>query len=235
MSRLIACLPVIDGMVVKSYSYQSLRPSISLEVALDTLDSWLVDEIVVLDVSRQPGLSARTLSILINQPLLTPLSYGGSIRGLDEVLKLHEAGVERFVLEHLAFEDLHAVADLASEVGSQALVASIPCRIEDSVVMCAPTGRSGQRPAVSFLAELESEGLFSEYFIIDEQAEGRSGAFDYGIPESLNGGRARSLIWFGGIDNSAARSLAQLDVTAAIAIGNRVFESENPFLSIRGQ
>lgn len=235
MSRLIACLPVIDGMVVKSYSYQSLRPSISLDVALDTLDSWLVDEIVVLDVSRQPVLSAKTLGVLINQPLLTPLSYGGGIRGLDEILQLHEAGVERFVLEHLAFEDLHAVADLASEVGSQALIASIPCRIEDSVVMCAPIGPTGQRPAVNFIAELEREELFSEYLIIDELAEGESGAFDFGIPESMNGGRAHSLIWFGGIDNSAARSLAELDITAAIAIGNRVFESENPFLLMRDQ
>lgn len=235
MSRLIACLPVIDGMVVKSYSYQSLRPSISLGVALDALDSWLVDEIVVVDVSRQPGLSARTLRVLTDQPLLTPLSYGGGVRGLDEILKLHEAGVERFVLEHLAFEDLHAVEDLASEVGSQALIASVPCRVEGPTVMCAPTGRTVGRPAVSFLAELEREGLFSEYLIIDEKAEGQLGAFDFGIPQGLNGGRARSLIWFGGIDESAARSLAQLNVTAAIAIGNRVFESENPFLSMRGQ
>lgn len=231
--RLIACLPVVSGRVVKSYGYRKFRPGPSLQVALESIDRWEADEILVLDISREPAISEHTLAALEEARIATPVAYGGGIRNLQHIEQLHSAGVERFVLETLIWTDFAMVEDIEATVGRQALIASIAMQMRLSrYALRLPGGVALQDKKLAFPNHVNFS-FFSEALVIDSDNEGRAGRFsEHLIPFGLDA-TPLPIIWFGGLDAEKMKMLAGLPRTSGVAIGNQLFESKTPLKKIR--
>jgi len=221
--RIVGVLAVRNSRLVKSYGYAAWRPAGGLRPALKNLDRWGADEILVLDISRRPGLDPAVLSEIKAARVSTPLAYGGGIRCPDHLTSLMELGCDRFVVETALFSEPDIVSRLADLVGCQALIGSLPVRLgaggierwsEDS---WHPLG-----PDLPRLLDLP----VSEYLVTAAEAEGNAGTFPPGLVSAFSEFPPGSIIWFGGLDASLAMECLGSPQTAAVAWGNPNHETE---------
>jgi cyclase len=221
--RIISTLLVKDGMVVKSYGYRSWRPAGKLRSALQNLDRWQTDEILVIDISRRAGLDPVVLRDITSAGISTPLVYGGGIRTEEDIHRLLDVGCDRMVLENLALYEPDRIHELANLVGSQALIGSLP-------FVATPQGIHLWQDAARGI-----EGIFSHYetlplseiLLIDAAHEGFAGEGHAAMESCIDTfPGSKGLIWFGGLDESMATRLLRHHRTVAVAFGNVNFERE---------
>lgn len=221
--RIISTLLVKDGMVVKSYGYRSWRPAGKLRSALQNLDRWQTDEILVIDISRRAGLDPVVLRDITSAGISTPLVYGGGIRTEEDIHRLLDVGCDRMVLESLALYEPDRIHEMANLVGSQALIGSLP-------VVTTPQGIHLWQDAARGIEEIFShyETLpLSEILLIDAAHEGFAGKGHVGVESCIDTyPGSKGIIWFGGLDESVATQLLRHHRTVAVAFGNVNFERE---------
>ena len=239
--RLVGVVAVKDGQVVKSYGYRFWRPAGRLRTALMNLDRWLVDEILVLDISRSDRVDPQIVAEIRASRISTPLAYGGGIRSHEDVDCLLAAGCERFVLEMMLFRFPERVAQLADKVGAQALIASLPLSSMHGgrrQVDCDYAARWGvaddECDTVNFCRNC-NEWPVAEVLAIDSANEGFAGRFSLVSSEGVHPLEElrKGIIWFGGIDQKQAATLLQLSATVAVGFGNLNFEKEVAMRSLR--
>jgi len=239
--RLVGVVTVKDGQVVKSYGYRFWRPAGQLRTALMNLDRWLVDEILVLDISRSDRMDPRIVAEIRASRISTPLAYGGGIRSPEDVDCLLAAGCERFVLETMLFRFPERIGRLADKVGAQALIASLPlssahggCWQEDRHY-AARWGAADTECDTTHFCRKCNDWPVAEVLAIDSTNEGFAGRFSL---VSSEGGHPlaelrKGIIWFGGIDQKQAATLLQSRNTVAVGFGNFNFEKEVAMRSLR--
>lgn len=239
--RLVGVVAVKDGQVVKSYGYRFWRPAGRLRTALMNLDRWLVDEILVLDISRNDQVDPRIVAEIRASRISTPLTYGGGIRSHEDVDCLFAAGCERFVLETMLFRFPERVAKLADKVGAQALIASLPlpstsggCWQVDRDYASRWGVADAERDAVNFCRTC-NEWPVAEVLAIDSTNEGFAGRFSLVTSNGVHplSELRKGIIWFGGIDQKQATMLLQSSATVAVGFGNLNFEKEVAMRSLR--
>lgn len=229
--RLLATLTVRHGRLVKSYGYAAWRPAGDLCSALRNLDRWAADEILVLDISRRPGLDPVVLEAIARAKISTPLAYGGGIRSREDLLRLMDLGCDRFVVETLLYTPAGqaTLATLATLAGRQALVGAVPVRPSPATpgdwLLASP------QPDLPPLALAEVVPLLlsspvSEYLIISAASEGRPGAFPAGLTDAFSALPLQSALWFGGLDEPAALACLGHAATAGVALGHPFLEKE---------
>lgn len=126
-TRIIPCLDVNDGRVVKGVKFQNLRDSgdpctLAAEYQLQG-----ADEIVVLDISATPsGRSHQAETIAaIREILGIPLTAGGGIRQAGDVEALLAAGADKVAMNTAAVNNPNLIQAIASRFGSQCTVLAI--------------------------------------------------------------------------------------------------------------
>ena len=239
--RLVGVVAVKDGQVVKSYGYCFWRPAGRLRTALINLDRWLVDEILVLDISGSDRVDPRIVAEIRASRISTPLAYGGGIRSHGDVDCLLAAGCERFVLETMLFRFPERVLKLADKVGAQALIASLPLSSTHNISWQVDRDYAARWGAAD--AELDTgdfcrkcnEWPVAEVLAIDSTNEGFAGRFSLVSSEGANSlvELRKGIIWFGGIDPKQASTLLQSSSTVAVGFGNLNFEKEVAVRSLR--
>jgi cyclase len=239
--RLIGVVAVKDGQVVKSYGYQFWRPAGGLRTALMNLDRWLVDEILILDISRRERLDPGVVEEMRASRISTPLAYGGGIRSSEDVDCLLAAGCERFVLETMLFQFPEQISGLADKVGAQALIASIPLSVTDGGLWQINNKYATRWGVPSMALDTGSLcGMFNDWpvaeiMVIDSANEGSAGRFSLVNPECDHPleDLQKGIIWFGGINANQATKLLKLHSTVAVGFGNLNYEKENAMRLLR--
>jgi cyclase len=226
--RIISTLLVKDGLVVKSYGYRFWRPAGKLRSALQNLDRWQTDEILVIDISRRSGLDPVVLREITSAGISTPLVYGGGIRTEEDIHRLLDVGCDRMVLENLVLHQPDRVQELANLVGSQALIGSLPfVTTPQGILLWQERSRHDDTRGIEeILSHYETLPL-SEILLIDASHEGFAGKGHAGMEsrvDTLPG--SKGIIWFGGLDDSVATRLLRHHRTVAVAFGNVNFERE---------
>jgi imidazole glycerol-phosphate synthase subunit HisF len=128
--RIIACLDVRDGRVVKGKQFVGLRDAGDpVELALRYRDEG-VDELVVLDVSAtlESRLANQRTVEAIAATLDVPLTVGGGVRELDDVARLLDAGADKVAINSAALAQPQLLAQAADRFGAQCIVISIDAR-----------------------------------------------------------------------------------------------------------
>jgi imidazole glycerol-phosphate synthase subunit HisF len=221
--RIIGVLTVQESRLVKSYGYASWRPAGRLVSALRNLDRWAVDEIVVLDISRRAGFDPAILQQITAARVSTPLAYGGGIRSVADVRALMDIGCDRFVLESMLFADPAGVQAIAAVTGRQALIGSLPLKLDGGIVsLWRP---SGYEPLAAWRDTLLASPV-SEFFITSVPSEGYAGAFPPALIETLDWLPEASVLAFGGLNFALGQHVLTHPRTAAVAFGNRNHEIE---------
>lgn len=226
--RIISTLLVKDGMVVKSYGYRSWRPAGKLRSALQNLDRWQTDEILVIDISRRAGLDPVVLRDITSAGISTPLVYGGGIRTEEDIHRLLDVGCDRMVLENLALYQPGRIQEFSNLVGSQALIGSLPVvATHQGHFLWQEKSAGGAPPGIHQILSLYETLPVSEILLIDAAHEGFAGKGHASMESCVDTfPGSKGIIWFGGLDESIATRLLRHHRTVAVAFGNENFERE---------
>lgn len=177
--RVIVCLDVKDGRVVKGTQFKNLR-DVGDPVALaERYEAEGADEIVFLDVSASKEARGTLLDVVRRtaERLFIPLTVGGGVRSADDIGPLLRAGADKISVNSAAVRDPELISVGAERFGSQCIVASIDAAREDGRWRCYTHGGSTptELEAVSWAAECERLGAGEILLTSIDQDGARSG------------------------------------------------------------
>lgn len=126
-TRVIPCLLLMNGRLVKTIQFK--RPNyvgdpINIVRIFNTKE---VDEVVFLDIGATPQSAGPAFELIreIASECFMPFAYGGGITSIEQVKTLFNMGVEKVILNTIAFNDATFVSRVADRYGSQSVVISI--------------------------------------------------------------------------------------------------------------
>jgi len=134
--RVIACLDVRDGGVVKGVNFSDLRPAGRAADLAARYDAEGIDEVVVLDVTATLE-NRRALADTIREAserLFIPLTVGGGIRSMDDARHIMDAGADKVSLNSAALREPALISALARLYGSQAVIVAIDAKRDGGAV-----------------------------------------------------------------------------------------------------
>lgn len=128
--RIVPCLDVRNGRVVKGVRFQNLRDSGDPAEQAGLYEQQGADEIVVLDVAASPEAKGTQLQTVrsVRSRLHIPLTVGGGVRTVDDARALLSAGADKVSVNTAAVRDPSLLERLARAFGSQCVVLAIDAR-----------------------------------------------------------------------------------------------------------
>jgi cyclase len=218
--RVIACLDVRGGRVVKGVRFESLREVGEPAELATRYEAQGADEIVFLDISASVE-ERRTLLEAVRRTaerLFIPLTVGGGVRGADDVARVLRAGADKVSVNTAAVERPELLAESAARFGSQCVVASIDARREDGGWRVYTHG--GRQPtaleAVAWAAECARRGA-GEILLTSIDRDGARDGYDLELTRAVAEAVAVPVIASGGA-GSSDHLLAALQIGAADAV-----------------
>jgi cyclase len=128
--RIIACLDVDGGRVVKGVQFKNLRDAGDPAECATAHARNGADEIVLLDITATSG-NRRTLLDVVRgtaRSLFVPFTVGGGIRQLEDAAAVFDAGADKIAINSAAVRDPALIGAIAARFGSQAVVVAIDAR-----------------------------------------------------------------------------------------------------------
>lgn len=187
--RIIACLDVRNGCVVKGVQFESLRDAGNPAALARRYNTDGIDELVVLDVTATTeGRRALEDTIReVSRELFIPLTVGGGIRSEADAAAVVDAGADKVSVNSAALADPTLLTRLANRYGSQAVVVAIDAKRGDTGFGVfarsgkAPTGRE----AVEWAIEAESRGA-GEILLTSIDRDGARSGFDCDLTAAVS-------------------------------------------------
>jgi cyclase len=129
-TRVIPCLLLRDGGLVKTIGFDSPRYVGDPINAVRIFNDKEVDELVFLDIGATPSGSGPNFDLLadIASEAFMPFAYGGGVASLDQVKRLFALGIEKVIINTAAEHAPRLVSDVAEIAGSSSVVASVDVR-----------------------------------------------------------------------------------------------------------
>jgi len=207
MKRLIACLDIRDGVVVKGVSFSDLeRAGDPAELAARYNEEG-IDEVVMLDVTATlEGRAAMSTAIRsVAERLFIPLTVGGGVRTPDDAAAMFDAGADKVSVNTAALRDPGLISRLAARYGSQAIVVAIDAkRTPDGGADV--FGRSGttREPldAAAWAREAERRGA-GELLLTSIDRDGTRSGFDCELTSAISTAVGIPVIASGGAGTKA--------------------------------
>jgi len=128
--RIIPCLDVKDGRVVKGINFLKLRDAGDPVENAMVYDQEGADELVYLDITAFPEKRKIILEVVERtaSEVFMPLTVGGGIRSFDDIRDLLNAGADKVSVNTVAVEDIHFLEKAAQRFGSQCMVVAIDAK-----------------------------------------------------------------------------------------------------------
>ena len=128
--RVIPCLDVDAGRVVKGIRFQELRDAGDPVELAKVYDAEGADELTFLDISASHEGRATTMDIVSRtaEQVFIPLTVGGGVGSVEDVDRLLRAGADKVAVNTAAIRRPELVAEIADRFGSQVLVLSVDAR-----------------------------------------------------------------------------------------------------------
>ena len=242
--RIIACLDVRDGKVVKGINFEGLRDAGDPAALARRYNVEGIDEIVILDVTatiEARRARAKTINAVAREIFL-PLTVGGGIREEDDAAAAIDAGADKVSLNTAALETPELISTLARRYGSQAVIVAIDAK--RSADRYAVYARSGQaetpRDAVEWAKEATARGA-GEILLTSIDRDGTKVGFECELTAAVSRAVPIPVIASGGAGTFEhfadvfTRGLADAALAASIFHFNEKSVSElKAFLVTRG-
>ena len=187
--RLIACLDVRDGKVVKGVQFTELRDAGDPAELARRYDAAGIDELVLLDVTATVNGRRALLSAIesVANEVSVPFAVGGGLRSLDDVRAVVNAGADKVSINSAALRDPSLITAIADLYGSQAVVVAIDAKRDGDRYRV--YGRSGTttdgRDAVAWAREAASRGA-GEILLTSIDRDGTRSGFDCELTASVS-------------------------------------------------
>ena len=142
--RIIPCLDVSAGRVVKGVSFVELRDAGDPAELADLYDREGADELVFLDITASSDGRDIMIDVVrsVSERVFIPLTVGGGIRGAEDVRDMLSAGADKVSLNTAAVRDPELVRVASSQFGSQCIVVAIDARRIGGSALDLPSGRA---------------------------------------------------------------------------------------------
>jgi cyclase len=222
--RVIVCLDVRDGRVVKGVNFVGLRDVGEPAELAGRYEREGADEIVFLDISASREGRATFLDAVRRtaERLFVPLTVGGGIRTADDGARVLRAGADKVSLNSAAVERPESLGELARRFGAQCVVASIDAKLEDGAWRVHTHG--GSRPtgleAVAWARECVRRGA-GEILLTSIDRDGARSGYDLALTRAVAAAVDVPVIASGGAGSAAHVSevLREADADAALLAG----------------
>lgn len=126
--RIIGVVVVKDGLAVQSIGFQKYLPVGKPEIAIEYLNRWGIDEILVLHIDATNDPSQRPSASQVKsycKNALVPLAVGGGIKTTDHAREIIQAGADKVVLNSALYENAELITQTGKLFGHQSVVVSI--------------------------------------------------------------------------------------------------------------
>jgi imidazole glycerol-phosphate synthase subunit HisF len=202
--RIIACLDVRDGQVVKGINFEGLRSAGAPAELARRYNQEGIDELVILDITATIE-ARRALADTISRvarELFIPLAVGGGIRTEADAAAAVDAGADKVSLNTAALADPSLITAIAARYGSQAVVVAIDAKRESpdshlfSVYARSGTAAAG-RDAVGWAREAEDRGA-GEILLTSIDRDGTKAGFDCALTAAVSSAVSIPVIASGG-------------------------------------
>jgi imidazole glycerol-phosphate synthase subunit HisF len=179
--RIIACLDVRDGKVVKGVNFEGLRDAGDPAALAARYNREGIDEVVILDVTATlEARQARAQTIrAVAREIFLPLCVGGGIRTEEDAASAIDAGADKVSLNTAALREPALITRLAARYGSQAIIVAIDAKRDDrrfGVYARSGTDQTA-RDAVEWAAEAADRGA-GEILLTSIDRDGTREGFD---------------------------------------------------------
>jgi len=207
--RIIACLDVDAGRVVKGIKFQQLRDAGDPAELAQLHANAGADEIVLLDITATSG-GRKTLVETVRRAaahLFIPFTVGGGIRTLEDAAQVFDAGADKVSVNSAAAADPSLIEQIAGRFGSQAVIVAIDAKRgtnapESAEVYVAGGRKATGRNALEWAREAESRGA-GEILLTSMDRDGTGAGFDCGLTAAVAQAVAIPVIASGGAGNAA--------------------------------
>ena len=228
--RVIPCLDVDRGRVVKGVNFENLRDAGDPVELAHRYDAEGADEITFLDISASSGDRETTYDVVRRtaEEIFVPLTVGGGVRSVEDVDRLLRAGADKVGVNTAAIARPELIAEIAERFGSQVLVLSVDARrvsgltrTESGFEVTTHGGRRGTGlDAVAWAARGARLGV-GEILLNSMDADGTTAGFDLEMLRAVRAEVGVPLIASGGAGTpehfvEAARAGADAVLAASV-------------------
>lgn len=201
--RIIACLDVAGGRVVKGVQFLNLRDAGDAAELAAAHSQAGADEIVLLDISATAE-KRKTLLDTVKRTareLFIPFTVGGGIRTLEEAGSVFDAGADKVSINSAALTDPSLITRIADRFGSQAVIVAIDAKRANGTGTYEAFTRGGRTPtgrdAVVWALEAESRGA-GEILLTSMDRDGTGNGFECTLTRAISDGVRIPVIASGG-------------------------------------
>ncbi|MFY7868483.1 MAG: imidazole glycerol phosphate synthase subunit HisF [Exiguobacterium sp.] len=182
--RIIPCLDVKEGRVVKGIEFVQLRDiGDPVEIA-KYYDESGADELVFLDITASTERRQTMLDVVsaVARKVFIPLTVGGGIRSLEDISSLLKAGADKVSLNTLAVESPSLIREAADRFGSQCIVVAIDVKFEDGEYYVYTYGGKQKTDllAVEWAKQVAALGA-GELLVTSMNQDGKQSGYDLAI------------------------------------------------------
>ena len=188
--RIIPCLDIKDGRVVKGINFIRLRDAGDPVEQARSYDAQGADELVFLDISATHEGRKTTLELVsrVADTVFMPLTVGGGIRTVDDMRNLLLAGADRISVNSAAVKDAKLLSDGAARFGAQCIVLAIDARRRDDGTGWEVYVRGGRTPSGLDAIEWAARGVelgAGEILITSMDADGTLAGYDLTLTRAI--------------------------------------------------
>lgn len=243
--RIIPCLDVKAGRVVKGVNFVDLRDAGDPVEQATRYSDGGADEVCFLDITASHEGRGAILDVIRRTAyeVAVPLTVGGGVRSVDDVHVLLDAGADKVSVNTAAVENPDLVDQVASRFGCQVLVAAIDAKRSDGETFDVYTHggrRQSGRSAVTWAKELADRGA-GELLLTSMDRDGTREGYDLALVRTVGEAVGIPVIASGGVGDMSdvydGFALAGADAALAASIfhdGDHTVQELKDYLSARG-
>lgn len=225
--RIIPCLDVTDGRVVKGVNFTNLVDAGDPVEMASLYNAEGADELTFLDISASVVGRETTLDVVRRtaEQVFIPLTVGGGIRSVEDVDRLLRAGADKISINTAAITRPQLIAEIADRFGSQVLVLSVDARRANTDSGYEVTTHGGRESAgLDALTWVENACALGvgEILLNSMDADGTRSGYDVGMISAVRAVTKVPLIASGGA-GSAEDFAAALEAGANALLAASVF------------
>lgn len=209
VTRVIPCLDVADGRVVKGVNFVNLRDAGDPVELAALYDQQGADELVFLDIGATNENRDTTVAMAtaVAEQVFIPFTIGGGIRSVDDARSLLRAGADKVSINSAAVARPELVAEIATEFGSQCCVVAIDGRRTDRDDPTIASGfevytHGGRKPTgtdvVAWAAKVVELGA-GEILLTSMDRDGTREGFDHPMTSAVSNAVNVPVIASGGV------------------------------------
>lgn len=226
--RIIPCLDVKDGRVVKGIQFVQLRDAGDPVELARFYDEQGADELVFLDISASVEGRKTMVEVVkaVASELAIPFTVGGGINALEDMKRILRAGADKVSLNTAAVLNPKLIKEGASYFGSQCIVVAIDAKFDEKVGTWRVFTHGGRTPTDKLVVEWAKEAAdlgAGEILLTSMDSDGEKHGFDLELTKAVSEAVTIPVIASGGAGNSEHFEEAFLAGKADAALAASIF------------